>query len=74
MNPSVGLMARISCIWGCTFFQFVSVTGGDSNTNVVMVKSSSNFIISMVQMLSHGGLTNSLNVSGSGVSVFFHSI
>jgi len=48
MYPRVCVKARISCICGCTFFQFVSVIGGDSNTHVVRGESSFGFRTSTV--------------------------
>jgi len=69
--PSVCVKARISCICVCTFFQFASVIGGDSNSQVVRGESSYGLVISMVKMVTAGGLTDSSNVCGSGLSLFF---
>ena len=48
--------------------------GGDSNVHVVRGEYFSGFVTSMVKMVRSGGLTDSLNVSGSGVSVFFRGV
>ena len=47
---------------------------GDSNVHVVRGESFSSFVISMGNMVSSGGLTDSLNASGSGGSLFFRSV
>jgi len=45
--------------------------GGDSNFHFVRGESSSGFITSTVRMLRGGGLTDSSNVCGSRLSLFF---
>jgi len=46
--------------------------GGDSNVHVVRGESFSGFMTSMVKMVRSGGLTDSSNIYGSGVSLLFH--
>jgi len=48
MYASVCVKARISCISGCTFFQFASDIEGDSKTHVTSGESSSGLRTSMV--------------------------
>jgi len=48
MYLGVYIKARMSYICGYTFFQFASVTEGDSNTHIVKEESSSGFRTSAV--------------------------
>jgi len=64
----------MSCIYGCTYFQFTSVTACDPNTHIVRGESFSGFRALTVWRLSCVGLTDSSNGSGSGVSLFFRDV
>ena len=48
--------------------------GDDSNSQVMREESSSGFVASMVQMVTCGGLTDSSNVCGSRLTLFFHGV
>jgi len=48
--------------------------GGDSNSHVVRGESSSGFRTSTVWTVRGGGLTDSSNVCGSGLSLFFRGV
>lgn len=72
MNLRVCICSRIRYICCCTFFQVVSATGGDLNVHIVSGEAFSSFVISMVKMISSGGLPDYLNISGSRRSLFFY--
>ena len=48
--------------------------GGDSNSLVVRGESCSGFVTSIVKMVTGGGLTDSSNICGSGLSLFFRGV
>jgi len=55
-------------------FQFASDIGEEANCHVVKRESLLGLPTSMVEVIKGGGLSNSLKISGSGVSVVFFGV